>query len=101
MLKKNKYTSPANKKILLINEQKALLKQFCFCLFSDSIVHLSKYAKELFLSQPLFFLFKRKKNIILYGGADKVFSPLSSLKKREALRIKLGIPKDAVILLMV
>ena len=79
---------------------KIWLKQFLSCLFASGIVHLSRYGKSLFYSDPLLGLFS-KKDVIIYGGVDKkLFKPISN-EKRERLRKELGITRSDVILLMV
>src|SRR3989344_2900599 len=81
-------------------ELKIWLKQSLFCLLASGIVHLSRYGKRLFYSDPLLGLFS-KKDVIIYGGVDKkLFKPISN-EKRERLRKELGITRSDVILLMV
>ncbi len=84
-----------------LSEQESLINQFFFCLFSSGIIHLSKYGKKIFLAQPLLSLLRNKKDAIIYGGADQsTFSPISATAKMK-LRKKLGVPREAIILLMV
>jgi glycosyltransferase involved in cell wall biosynthesis len=74
-------------------------EEFLFCFLSSSIIHLSQYGEDIFYSFPLFEIFRAKKQIIIYGGADqKVFFPI---KTKNNLRSRLGINHDDIILLMV
>lgn len=81
-------------------ELKIWLKQFIFCLLASGVVYLSHYGKRLFYSDPLLGLL-RKKDVVIYGGANrKLFKPTKE-DKRENLRKSLGIGKKNIILLMV
>lgn len=82
------------------HEHKIWLKQFIFCSLAKGIVHLSRYGKSLFYSDPLLGLLN-KKDVIIYGGVDRLlFRPVRE-GERESSRRSLGIGKKDIILLMV
>lgn len=85
----------------LIHQGIVWAKQFMVCGMSNQITHLSEYSKRLFFSTPFFWLFKNKKNVIIYGGvALQNFHSVSESKKL-LLRRQIGIRKEDMVLLMV
>lgn len=78
----------------------ALVSQFFFSLFSARLVHLSEYGKKLFFSVPGYGWLQHKPQTVMYGGVEKVFTPISSFQ-RQKLRKTLDVDRDAMILLMV
>lgn len=83
-----------------IREVYLLIRQYIFCFFSTQILHLSDYAQKLFLSTPLLGSINSKKQIIIFGGADKQLFKPTNEKTRFKIRESLGINNKDTILLM-
>jgi glycosyltransferase involved in cell wall biosynthesis len=84
-----------------VRESILFCEEFLVYFFSDAIVHLSEYGKKVFYSLPLFSIFKKKKQTVIYGGADTaIFHSLHSQEQKK-LRAATGMPQSDFILLMV